>query len=72
MVKLPPAAFVVSKPNLEPLVMPLVEPEHVARLVSRVVMSPVLNSPLPPTLKASVVLFWTLIFAAVQLSVSLL
>ena len=69
-VKLPPAALVVSKPMAEPARSPLLV--TVVRLPSNVVVSAVVNSPVPPTLKATVPPLFTVRFAGVQLEVTLL
>ena len=69
-VKLLPEAFVVSNPIFDPEAKPVeVPPLAPPRLVKSVVTLPALNSPVPPTLNASVPLLETLIFAAVQFAV---
>ena len=67
MVKVPPEALVVSKPKIDPAFMPLVALLLAARLVSRVVTLPVVNSPVPPTFSARVAVLFTLSKAAVLL-----
>ena len=67
MVKLLPLAFVVSNAIAEPASNPpALEPFAPPKLLSRVVTLPVLNSLVPPTLKASMDPEATLIFEANQ------
>ena len=65
-VKVPPAAFVVSSPRLEPAE----NPPPPRTLLSKVVTCDVVNSCDPPTLRPRVPPDETLIFAAVQLAVA--
>ena len=68
-VKAPPEALVVSKPMFEPAAKPLaLVPFAPPRLVKRVVTWAVVNSLVPPTLKASVPPLAALMLAAVQLA----
>ena len=67
MVKLLPLAFVVSNAIVEPPSNPpALEPFAPPRLLSKVVTLPVLNSLVPPTLKARTAPEATLIFEANQ------
>ena len=63
-------ALVVSKPKFEPAFMPLFALLLEARFVNRVVTSPVVNSPVPPTLKAKVAPLFTLILVLDQAAVA--
>ena len=64
-VKVPPAAFVVSRAILDPAA----NPPPPRTLLSKVVTCVVVNSCDPPTLRPKVPPDETLIFAAVQLAV---
>ena len=65
--------FVVSSARVEPAANPpVLEPLAPPKLVSKVVIFPVVNSPPPPTLSARVAPGSILIFEAVQFAVTLL